>query len=217
MWNVVQAEWPRNVVPRSSLAWQQHSQGRDLYSRDTGRQLQSTQTQASDSEYCSIKPFTASRTHHGEYQQIADGLTLEGRPSMQESLCGKHCAGRKFAPGKMGSSVIRVRSRITRDAILDYVRSACGPYADAFIYIRGVPVTLTNHVDKYAKCELPTDIYVSWSNRIEKESPLPLEDLLEVFDSLVDRCVAHSGPPNPADVPIWAGFKSSVKDQAWRA
>eukprot|EP00928_Gymnodinium_smaydae_P050632 TRINITY_DN34192_c0_g1_i1.p1 TRINITY_DN34192_c0_g1~~TRINITY_DN34192_c0_g1_i1.p1 ORF type:complete len:262 (-),score=27.69 TRINITY_DN34192_c0_g1_i1:363-1148(-) len=115
---------------------------------------------------------------------------------------GKFCSVRKHKHGKMGCAVVLTQSMAMREALLDYVRTLSQD-GSSCLRIGGKVARLQPHVDKYTNAVALTDVYMSWGNASEKESPLPIEVIVDTFDDLLSSIMdgEPTYAPRPEDVP----------------
>eukprot|EP00928_Gymnodinium_smaydae_P005158 TRINITY_DN11778_c0_g1_i1.p1 TRINITY_DN11778_c0_g1~~TRINITY_DN11778_c0_g1_i1.p1 ORF type:complete len:163 (+),score=22.11 TRINITY_DN11778_c0_g1_i1:88-576(+) len=118
---------------------------------------------------------------------------------------GRFCKARKLKPADLGCAIVDVHSEAIRDATLKYLQEVCQPDLAPTVQICGVSMTVQRQFDTRTGQYIASDIYVAWSHKIEKASPLPLSKIVHAFDRLVYEVtmsleLQHLAP-GPADVP----------------
>eukprot|EP00928_Gymnodinium_smaydae_P022625 TRINITY_DN18945_c0_g1_i1.p1 TRINITY_DN18945_c0_g1~~TRINITY_DN18945_c0_g1_i1.p1 ORF type:complete len:207 (+),score=6.66 TRINITY_DN18945_c0_g1_i1:68-688(+) len=120
--------------------------------------------------------------------------------SSETQACGDACLVRKLKPCRLGGAIVEFASSSMREKVMRLAQCFPQVNGEPRMEIGGVPVILRRHVDKFRttqRQEVPTSIFVSWSHSVEKQSPLPLGDIVDSFDVLVARIEA----PQPVALP----------------
>eukprot|EP00928_Gymnodinium_smaydae_P002921 TRINITY_DN11068_c0_g1_i1.p1 TRINITY_DN11068_c0_g1~~TRINITY_DN11068_c0_g1_i1.p1 ORF type:complete len:149 (-),score=6.34 TRINITY_DN11068_c0_g1_i1:258-704(-) len=98
---------------------------------------------------------------------------------------GRFCKARKLKPADLGCAIVDVRSEAIRKAIMRHLEEVCKPGSVPVITVQGVSISAQRQFDTRTRQYIATDIYLAWSNKIEKASPVPLFEIVNAFDRLV--------------------------------
>eukprot|EP00928_Gymnodinium_smaydae_P021041 TRINITY_DN18168_c0_g1_i7.p1 TRINITY_DN18168_c0_g1~~TRINITY_DN18168_c0_g1_i7.p1 ORF type:complete len:226 (+),score=22.78 TRINITY_DN18168_c0_g1_i7:52-678(+) len=127
---------------------------------------------------------------------------LDGNSSSLEAqMCGFACFVKKLKAGRLGCGIIELISPSMREDVITRAQQLPLMNGVPCIKVRGVYVKLRRHVDNYRttqRHDVLTSIFISWSHRVEQQSPLPLGEIVDAFDLLVAQVEA----PQPVAVPL---------------
>eukprot|EP00928_Gymnodinium_smaydae_P005673 TRINITY_DN11938_c0_g1_i3.p1 TRINITY_DN11938_c0_g1~~TRINITY_DN11938_c0_g1_i3.p1 ORF type:complete len:333 (-),score=27.93 TRINITY_DN11938_c0_g1_i3:111-1109(-) len=193
-------EYP-NFASGAARMSQQHREGLHHFvdSRMEDPNFASGAARMSQQHREGLHHFVDSRMEDPNFASGAARMSQRGDASFTS---GKRCSVRKHKHGKMGCAVVLTSSTAMRDGLLDHIRTISGD-GSHHINIGGRIARVQRHLDKYTGEVAPTEVYISWGNASEKEAPLPIELLVDVFDTLIshvlDRNRSHA--PEPEDIP----------------
>jgi len=136
-----------------------------------------------------------------EKEADVSGKAGEEHPKHHHEVKGSHCRVRKHTD--MGCAVVSMESEAAREEVLRLTRKPMGTDASKEarpeVTINGVTVQIRTHVDKVSQQKVGTDLFVAWGHKVEKQSPLPAQAIVEAFDALLRQ--ARGLPPLPSDGP----------------
>eukprot|EP00928_Gymnodinium_smaydae_P005159 TRINITY_DN11778_c0_g2_i1.p1 TRINITY_DN11778_c0_g2~~TRINITY_DN11778_c0_g2_i1.p1 ORF type:complete len:162 (+),score=26.59 TRINITY_DN11778_c0_g2_i1:88-573(+) len=117
---------------------------------------------------------------------------------------GRFCKARKLKPADLGCAIVDVHSEAIREATLKYLE-VCQPDLAPAMNICGVSVSVQRQFDTRTGQYIASDIYVAWSHKVEKASPLPLSQIVQTFDRIICEVTESSElqhlAPAAEDVP----------------
>jgi len=77
----------------------------------------------------------------------------------------------------MGCAVVSLKDPRVREAILALLQTCSD------VTINGIKVQVKPHTEKDTKAEIPTDLFVAWGHKVEKNTPLSEHELTKFFDT----------------------------------
>eukprot|EP00928_Gymnodinium_smaydae_P018624 TRINITY_DN1709_c0_g1_i2.p1 TRINITY_DN1709_c0_g1~~TRINITY_DN1709_c0_g1_i2.p1 ORF type:complete len:143 (+),score=14.15 TRINITY_DN1709_c0_g1_i2:52-480(+) len=98
-----------------------------------------------------------------------------------------------------GCAIVTFASRSLRSEVLESCTSEEQP--DPLIRIGDVLATVTGHIDKRTREQIPTAIFVGWGSNIEKRPPVTVASIAHAFSDLIEYILVKSLPSSFSPLP----------------
>eukprot|EP00928_Gymnodinium_smaydae_P021039 TRINITY_DN18168_c0_g1_i5.p1 TRINITY_DN18168_c0_g1~~TRINITY_DN18168_c0_g1_i5.p1 ORF type:complete len:224 (+),score=16.46 TRINITY_DN18168_c0_g1_i5:66-674(+) len=195
----------------------------DLYADDAGEQSRSqhTRTRLQDGRSLRVQSIFTADPHVTRRTFVDAGTSLRvenhGNASPTSAVYHGHCPDRdssrteaqmygfscfvrKLKPARLGCAIVEFTSASMREDVMDCAQQLAIVNGVPTMTIRGISVNVRRHVDNYRTAhrqEVRNSVFLSWSHCVEKQSPLPLREIVDAFDVLVAQIEA----PQPGALP----------------